>query len=81
MQQEYLERWQKMLADASGQAAPGLTDRRFSHETWHDNGVFTWTAALYLLNAEFMQKLADSVQGEREVRDRLRFATQQWVDM
>ena len=81
LQQEYLERWQQMLASATEHSAPGLKDRRFAHESWHDNGVFTWTAALYLLNAEFMQKLADSVQGERELRDRLRFATQQWVDM
>ena len=81
LQEEYLGRWQGLLQAATEHATPGLPDRRFAHETWHDNGPFTWTAALYLLNAEFMQKLADAVDGERQVRDRVKFATQQWVDM
>ncbi len=81
LQEEYLSRWQGLLSAATGHAAPGLPDKRFAHETWHDNGAFTWTAALYLLNAEFMKKLADAVDGERQVRDRVKFATQQWVDM
>jgi polyhydroxyalkanoate synthase len=81
LQEEYLQRWQQLLSSASEHAAPGLPDRRFSHESWHDNGPFTWTAALYLLNAEFMQRLAASVEADRETKDRLSFATQQWVDM
>jgi len=81
LQEEYLERWQRLLGTATEHATPGLRDKRFAHETWHDNGPFTWTAALYLLNAEFMNRLAESVEGDKPVRDRVRFATQQWVDM
>ncbi len=81
LQEEYMQRWQGLLTAATEHAAPGLQDKRFAHQTWHDNGAFTWTAALYLLNAEFMQKLAGAVEGERQVRDRVKFATQQWVDM
>ena len=81
VQVTWLQRWQQLLSSASEHAAPGLPDRRFSHESWHDNGPFTWTAALYLLNAEFMQRLAASVEADRETKDRLSFATQQWVDM
>ena len=81
LQEEYVKRWQQLLGAASDHAAPGLTDKRFAHETWHDNGPFTWTAALYLLNSEFMQKLAESVEAEQQVRDRVRFATQQWIEM
>jgi len=81
LQQEYLARWQQLLESATTHCAPGLPDKRFAHESWRDNGPFTWTAALYLLNAEFMRKLADAVEGDPQLCDRIRFATQQWVDM
>ena len=81
LQSEYTQRWQRLLETASGHAAPGLTDKRFSHSAWHDNGPFTWTAALYLLNAEFLQKMAGAVEGDKLARERVRFATQQMVDM
>ncbi len=81
LQQEYVQSWQRLVSTAANHAAPGLSDRRFAHESWHDNGPFTWSAAVYLLNAEFMQKMADAVQAEPQTRDRIRFATQQWVDM
>jgi polyhydroxyalkanoate synthase len=81
LQQEYVERWQELLRTAGSQSAPGLADKRFSHESWRENGPFAWTAALYLLNADFMRKLADATEGEARSRDRVRFAVQQWVDM
>ncbi len=81
LQADYVRSWQKLLETAANHASPGLTDRRFSHETWHDNGPFTWSAAIYMLNAEFLKKMADAVQGDARSRDRVRFATEQWVDM
>ena len=59
---------------------PAAPDRRFSDASWQ-TGTFAWSAALYSLNAEFLQKMADAVEGESKSRERLRFATQQWVDM
>ncbi|MBB5270580.1 PHA/PHB synthase family protein [Quisquiliibacterium transsilvanicum] len=81
LQQEYVERWQELLQTAGGQAAPRLADKRFSHESWRENNPFAWTAALYLLNADFMRKLAEAMEGDARGRDRVRFAVQQWVDM
>ncbi|MCL4746002.1 MAG: class I poly(R)-hydroxyalkanoic acid synthase [Burkholderiaceae bacterium] len=81
LQEEYLQRWKELVQTAANRTAPDLSDRRFAHESWHDNGAFTWSAAVYLLNAEFMQKMADAVKAEPKTRDRIRFATQQWVDM
>ena len=81
LQQEYVERWQELLRTAGSQSAPGLSDKRFSHESWRENSPFAWTAALYLLNADFMRKLAEAVEGDARGRDRVRFAVQQWVDM
>ncbi|MFM7571478.1 MAG: PHA/PHB synthase family protein [Betaproteobacteria bacterium] len=59
---------------------PASADRRFADAGWQ-TGPFAWGAALYALNAEFLQKMADSVEGDNKTRDRVRFATQQWVDM
>jgi len=75
LQAEYLERLKSLMS--GGPVEP--KDRRFSSEAWRD-GPFGWTANLYLLNAEFMQKLADSVDGDKLARERISFATQQWID-
>ena len=77
LQAEYMQRLADMMSTAS---PPSAADRRFSDASWQA-GPFAWGAALYSLNAEFLQKMADSVEGETKTRERLRFATQQWVDM
>lgn len=46
LQAEYVQRWQRLFESATAHAAPAVADKRFAHETWHDNGPFTWTAAL-----------------------------------
>ncbi len=81
LQAEYVQRWQRLFETASGHASPAVTDKRFAHESWHDSGPFTWTAALYMLNAEFLQKMAGALEGEQSALDRIRFSVQQWVDM
>jgi polyhydroxyalkanoate synthase len=81
LQAEYLQRARSLFGAGLEHAAVGLADRRFANEAWHDNGPFSWTAALYLLNAEFLRKLADAVDTDPKTHERIRFATQQWVDM
>ncbi len=77
LQADYLARLTDLMSSSNPPAAP---DRRFADASWQ-TGPFAWGAALYSLNAEFLQKMADSVEGETKSRERLRFATQQWVDM
>lgn len=81
LQAEYAQRWQQMVGTIGQPATPVVSDRRFAHEAWQGNGPFAWTAALYLLNAEFMKKMADAVESDPRTQERVRFATQQWVDM
>ena len=59
---------------------PALRDRRFAGPAWTRQPPFAWNAALYLLNADFMQRMADAVDADTRTRDRIRFFTQQWVD-
>ncbi len=76
LQREYLARLGEL---ARGGATPEPADRRFSGEGWQQ-GAYAWTASLYLLNEEFMNRLSESVVGgDEKTRERIRFATQQWL--
>ena len=76
IQAEYMQRLGALM---SGAPVPDSRDRRFAGDAWK-HGPFAWAAGLYQLNAEFMQRLADAVEGDKQARNRIRFATQQWVD-
>ena len=82
LQNEYASRltalWTDFIKPES--SPPTLADKRFSSPAWSKQAPFAWSAALYLLNADFIQRMADSVEADRKTRDRIRFFTQQWVD-
>ena len=77
LQSDYFRRLSEVFATSQ---PPAAADRRFADASWQ-GGPFAWGAALYSLNSEFLQKMADAVEGDAKSRDRVRFATQQWVDM
>ena len=60
--------------------APKLGDRRFSAPDWTENPASAFTAQLYLLNARTLLTMADQLQGDEKLKQRIRFAVQQWVD-
>jgi polyhydroxyalkanoate synthase len=82
LQNEYANRlqhlWSGFLHPESG--VPPLEDKRFASPAWARNAPLAWNAALYLLNADFLQRMAESVEADAKTRDRIRFFTQQWVD-
>jgi polyhydroxyalkanoate synthase len=82
LQNEYAARLQTLWSGFMSPQAepPALDDKRFASPAWTKQAPFAWNAALYLLNADFMQQMADSVEADRKTRDRIRFFTQQWVD-
>jgi polyhydroxyalkanoate synthase len=86
------ERLQKLQADYSREAmqllqqsadskskAPELKDRRFSSDAWSGAPAYVFTAAWYLLNARYLQELVEALDTEPKVRERIRFAVQQWT--
>ncbi|WP_094782174.1 class I poly(R)-hydroxyalkanoic acid synthase [Paraburkholderia ribeironis] len=86
------ERLQKLQADYSREAmeliqlaatsvtkAPELKDRRFSAEAWSATPAYAFTAAWYLLNARYLQEMVDALDTEPKMRERIRFAVQQWT--
>ena len=60
--------------------APALGDRRFAASDWTNHPASAFTAQLYLLNARTMLGMADQLQGDEKLKQRIRFAVQQWVD-
>jgi polyhydroxyalkanoate synthase len=81
IQQDYMEQasslWNLAL-DKPGELKP--KDRRFAAPEWASNPASAFMASLYLLNAQTMRRLADSLQGDVKARERVRFSVQQWVD-
>jgi polyhydroxyalkanoate synthase len=86
------ERLQKLQADysreameliqqatASASKIPELKDRRFSSEAWSATPAYAFTAAWYLLNARYLQEMVDALDTDPKVRERIRFAVQQWT--
>ncbi|MDE2400711.1 MAG: class I poly(R)-hydroxyalkanoic acid synthase [Burkholderiales bacterium] len=57
-----------------------IKDRRFASPEWTSNPGSAFLASMYLLNANTLKRMADSLSGDGKARDRVRFAVQQWVD-
>jgi len=88
---DFTELWREMGAGAmvpngspqagqAGAASQRLSDRRFASDAWRNNAAYRYTAAFYLLTARAMTELADAVEADPKVRQRIRFAVSQWVD-
>ncbi|MDX9843472.1 MAG: class I poly(R)-hydroxyalkanoic acid synthase [Aquabacterium sp.] len=79
IQSEYLQRATELWNQALTQPeALTVKDRRFAAPEWSQSPASAFTASMYLLNAQTMQRLADSLAGAEKARERVRFAVQQW---
>lgn len=80
LRNDYLQKagalWQEFLAGKT----PVLKDRRFASPEWHANPMSAFSAASYLLNAEFLTTMADAVEAPPREHQKIRFAVQQMVD-
>jgi polyhydroxyalkanoate synthase subunit PhaC len=83
LQQSYAMRlnalWQDFVAHPDKSAEP-IKDNRFAAEAWRKNSWASFYARAYLLNAEFMNQLAESIDADRKTKQRVKFAVSQWVD-
>ncbi len=82
VQTQYVEEatalWNQSLnASESGAAFAPFTDRRFQAKEWFEQPAAHFNAQLYLLNTRTLMKLADNLQGDEKIRQRLRFAVAQ----
>ncbi|HUW36211.1 MAG TPA: class I poly(R)-hydroxyalkanoic acid synthase [Rhodocyclaceae bacterium] len=90
LQQEFAARhaqlWAAELArkpddPAPAVALPAPSDRRFAAPEWTESPVFDYLRQAYVLNAEFVARLAEAMPvADAAARSRLRFLTRQFVD-
>jgi polyhydroxyalkanoate synthase len=86
LQQEFAERhavlWQSMLRRGQGEATalPEVKDKRFSAPAWGESPYYDYLRQAYLLNADFLGRLADAAPVDAAARDRMKFFTRQFVD-
>jgi len=83
LQQDYVQRltglWNDFFTHPERTTAP-ISDPRFSDPSWQKNSLASFYARAYLLNSEFMNRLADNVHGDKKTRKRVKFAVSQLVD-
>lgn len=80
LRNDYLVKAAALWQDFLSAKTPALTDRRFASPEWQTNPVAAFSAASYLLNAEFLTTMADAVEAPAREHQKIRFAVQQMVD-
>jgi polyhydroxyalkanoate synthase len=90
LQREWLQRhaelWQHMLGRKAGEATAPLVgpepgDKRFDNPAWAESPVYDYLRQAYLLNAGYLKQLAEAAPvPDGLAKNRLRFATRQYVD-
>jgi polyhydroxyalkanoate synthase len=80
LRDDYLNKAGALWQDFLAAKTPVLKDRRFSAPEWQANPMSAFSAASYLLNAEFLTTMADAVEAPPKEQQKIRFAVQQMVD-
>ena len=90
MQREYAEKqvalWSSMLGRKPGEAGetvvrPEPGDKRFAAPEWSESPVFDYVRQAYLLNADLLRRMADSMPiADGRAKSRIQFLTRQYID-
>ena len=81
--QKQLVMWKAFLRGESAdlqEGQPAKSDRRFTCAEWSTSPYFDFIRKSYLLSANYLTEMAHSVQLEGKAKERLEFATRQFVD-
>ncbi|MEY3665479.1 MAG: class poly(R)-hydroxyalkanoic acid synthase [Pseudomonadota bacterium] len=80
LQKDYVEEMSTLWTGFLASRTPEIRDRRFSSPAWSSNPLYAFNAAAYLLNARYLNALADTVEADHKTKKKIRFATQQAID-
>ena len=83
LQQDYMQQLSQLWRDffeRPEQMAQPLRDNRFADAAWQKNPLAAFYARTYLLNSDFMSRLADTVESDKKTKKRIKFAVSQFVD-
>ncbi|HCB14690.1 MAG TPA: class I poly(R)-hydroxyalkanoic acid synthase [Gammaproteobacteria bacterium] len=85
--QNYMDLWQKALPAMFGQQPMETVfreqkgDKRFKHDDWQDNALFSYIKQSYLLTAGWIQDMVANVEGfDEKTKKKLQFYTRQFID-
>jgi len=80
LQKDYLAEMSDLWTGLMAARTPQIKDRRFATAAWQSSPLHAFNAAAYLLNARFLNAMADAVESDPKTRQKVRFATQQAID-
>ncbi len=80
LKNDYMVQVASLWQDFMTQKMPEIKDRRFSAPEWKANPMASFQAASYLLNAQFLNALAEAVEAPAREHQKIVFAVQQMVD-
>ena len=80
LRDDYLKKATELWQGAMLGNLPVIQDKRFAAPAWQDNVMSSFSAASYLLNAQFLTAMADAVEAPVREKQKIRFAVQQMVD-
>jgi polyhydroxyalkanoate synthase len=80
LRSDYLRQAGELWQGAMLGNLPAIHDKRFATTAWQDNPLSAFSAASYLLNAQFLGAMADAVEAPAREKQKIRFAVQQMVD-
>lgn len=79
LQQQYMQDVSALWQEHSKVSDILEQDRRFKNQAWQQQSMSSFMAALHVLNSRYLSDMADSVQGNEEMRERIQFGIQQFT--
>jgi polyhydroxyalkanoate synthase len=80
LQTDYFAELSQLWQDMLSQKTIELKDRRFSSPAWTKSPHFSYQAASYLINARFLNKMAQAVDAPAKKKMQLQFYINQMID-
>ncbi|MBT4884085.1 MAG: class I poly(R)-hydroxyalkanoic acid synthase, partial [Glaciecola sp.] len=78
--------WQQASMAMMGEASQNIideqhSDRRFSHDEWQANPVYSYVKQAYLLNSQMLENIVDAMDfKDSKTADQIKFYTRQYIN-